>query len=199
MVSHWEGPVCYTLPLWCAEAEAPACSRIPPWFWRHSANLLLSLWKFQTDSLQIRLFFLSAISFLKRVGDLQALSAALHMLSLRLAWLKLFCIRDLGIFLKYPPPFHSQLSCRPSVLLPFWDPDQQKLNCKCEHWTYTSTKLPCGESRTNLFVKKGLYVTKQTLSRWIVDAISSAYESSDLTSPLGVRALFSRKLRQITF
>ncbi len=152
MVSHWEGPVCYTLPLWCAEAEAPACSRIPPWFWRHSANLLLSLWKFQTDSLQIRLFFLSAISFLKRASDLQALSAALHMLSLRLAWLKLFCIRDLGIFLKC-----STASCTAGLLSSSLSgtPTNRSLivYVQCEHWTHTSTKLPCGESRTNLFVK----------------------------------------------
>lgn len=36
--------------------------------------------------------------------------------------------------------------------------------------------------------KGGLPATKQTLSRWIVEAISPAYESSVLPSPLGVRA-----------
>ncbi len=36
--------------------------------------------------------------------------------------------------------------------------------------------------------KKGITANKQTLRRWIVDAITTAYESSDLPSPLGVRA-----------
>ncbi len=36
--------------------------------------------------------------------------------------------------------------------------------------------------------KKGLSAKKQTLSRWMVDAIITAYESSDLPSPLWVGA-----------
>ncbi len=35
--------------------------------------------------------------------------------------------------------------------------------------------------------KRGLPASKQTLSRWIVDAINIAYESSDLPSPMGVK------------
>ncbi len=38
--------------------------------------------------------------------------------------------------------------------------------------------------------KKGLPANKQTISRWIVDVFTTAYESSDLPSPLGVRANF---------
>ncbi len=40
--------------------------------------------------------------------------------------------------------------------------------------------------------KKGLPAAKQTLSRSIVDAIIVAYESSDLPSPLGVKAHSTR-------
>ncbi len=40
--------------------------------------------------------------------------------------------------------------------------------------------------------KMGLPATKQTLSRWIVDAINTAYESSQLPSPMGVRAHSTR-------
>ncbi len=36
--------------------------------------------------------------------------------------------------------------------------------------------------------KKGLPANKQLLSRWIVDVITTVYESSDLPSPLEVRA-----------
>ena len=39
---------------------------------------------------------------------------------------------------------------------------------------------------------RGLPTTKQTLSRWIVDAIALAYESSGLPSPLGVKAHSTR-------
>ncbi len=42
--------------------------------------------------------------------------------------------------------------------------------------------------------KKGLPANKQSLSRWIVDAITTAYESSDLPSPLGVRAHSTRSM-----
>ncbi len=40
--------------------------------------------------------------------------------------------------------------------------------------------------------KKGLPASKQTLSWWIVDAIIVSYESSDLPSPLGVKAHSTR-------
>ncbi|MCI4395880.1 hypothetical protein PGIGA_G00197280 [Pangasianodon gigas] len=42
--------------------------------------------------------------------------------------------------------------------------------------------------------KRGLPATKQTLSRWIVDAICLAYESSGLPSPLGVKAHSTRSV-----
>ncbi|KAI2665252.1 Transposon Ty3-G Gag-Pol polyprotein [Labeo rohita] len=42
--------------------------------------------------------------------------------------------------------------------------------------------------------KRGLPATKQTLSRWIVDAISCAYESSGLPPPLGVKAHSTRSI-----
>ncbi len=58
---------------------------------------------------------------------------------------------------------------------------------------HTSTELPCGEGPDKLLVcygppKRGHPASKQTLSWWIVDAITNAYESSDLPSPLGVKA-----------
>ncbi len=42
--------------------------------------------------------------------------------------------------------------------------------------------------------ERGLPATKQTLTRWRVDAISIAYESSDLPSPLGVKAHSTRSV-----
>ncbi|KAL0198304.1 hypothetical protein M9458_006844, partial [Cirrhinus mrigala] len=40
--------------------------------------------------------------------------------------------------------------------------------------------------------KNGLPASKQTLSHWIVDAITLAYESLGLPSPLGVKAHSTR-------
>ncbi len=42
--------------------------------------------------------------------------------------------------------------------------------------------------------KRGLPATKQTLSQWIVDAISMWYESSGLPLPLGVKAHSTRSV-----
>ncbi len=42
--------------------------------------------------------------------------------------------------------------------------------------------------------KRSLPATKQTLSRWIVDAISMSYESSGLPSHLGVKAHSTRSV-----
>ncbi len=81
---------------------------------------------------------------------------------------------------------------------PFREPDQEKLNCMCPvqaldayvHrtvlWRKTDQLLVCYGPP-----KKGLPASKQTLSR-IVDAIIVAYESSDLLSPLGVKAHSTR-------
>ncbi len=42
--------------------------------------------------------------------------------------------------------------------------------------------------------KKGLPASKQTLSQWIVDAITVIYKSSDLPLPLGVKAHSPRSM-----
>ncbi len=96
-----------------------------------------------------------------------------------------------GTSLRSPPRYRGPLYSRPFVLLPSGSPTRKSLTVcvQCEHWTHTSTELPCGENRTNCWYAT---VAKQTLSRWIVDAIIVAYESSDLPSPLGVKAHSTR-------
>lgn len=42
--------------------------------------------------------------------------------------------------------------------------------------------------------KKGFPVTKQTLSKWIVEVISLAYEASGQPSPVTVRAHLTRSV-----
>ncbi|KAI2644940.1 Transposon Ty3-G Gag-Pol polyprotein [Labeo rohita] len=126
--------------------------------------------------LSIKTVLLLALSSLKRVGDLQALSVAPSHLDFAPGMAKVFLYPRPGYVPKVPsvPP-------RPVF----------------EHWTHTFTDLPCGENLNNCSSvtappKKGLPASKQTLSRWIVDAITLSYESSGLPSPLGVKAHSTR-------
>ncbi len=72
---------------------------------------------------------------------------------------------------------------------PFREPDQQKLNRMCP-----VRALDAYVHRAALWRERGLPASKQTLSPWIVDAINIAYESSDLSSPMGVKAHSTRSL-----
>ncbi len=75
-------------------------------------------------------------------------------------------------------------------LLPSGSPTRKSL-IACVHrtalWRKTDQLLVCYRPP-----KKSLPASKQTLIRWIVDAIIVAYESSDLPSPLGVKAHSTR-------
>ncbi|KAL0188444.1 hypothetical protein M9458_015543, partial [Cirrhinus mrigala] len=92
-------------------------------------------------------------------------------------------------------PVVLQAFCPP----PFRDSDQQKLNCMCPVRaldTYIH-RAALWRKTDQLFVcygppKRGLPASKHTLSHWIVDAITQAYEFSDLPSPLGVKAHSTR-------
>ncbi|KAI2665262.1 ORF V: Enzymatic polyprotein [Labeo rohita] len=116
--------------------------------------------------LTIKTVLLIAITSLKRVGDLQALSVAPSFLDFAPGLAKAFLHPRPGYIPKVPSsaprPVVLQAFCPP----PFREPDQQR----------------------------GLPATKQTLSRWIVDAISCAYESSGLPPPLGVKAHSTRSV-----
>ncbi len=88
-----------------------------------------------------------------------------------------------------PRPVIFQAFCPP----PFRDADQEKLKCV---WRYVH-RAALWRKSDQLFIcygpyKKGHPANKQTLSRWIVDAIITAYESFDLPSSLGVRAHSTR-------
>ncbi|KAL0165643.1 hypothetical protein M9458_037487, partial [Cirrhinus mrigala] len=151
--------------------------------------------------LSLRTVLLLALSSLKRVGDLQALSVAPSFLDFAPGLSKAFLYPRSGYVPKVPSstprPVVLQAFCPP----PFQDPDQQKLNCMCpvrSLGTYVH-RVARWRKSDQLFVcygppKRGLPASKQTLSRWIVDAICSAYEASDLPPPLGVRAHSTRSM-----
>ncbi|KAL0149630.1 hypothetical protein M9458_055157 [Cirrhinus mrigala] len=135
--------------------------------------------------LTIKTALLLALTSLKRVGDLQALSVAPSHLEFA---------PGRGTSLRSPltpQPVVLQAFCPP----PFREPDQQKLNCMCPVRALDAYvhRAALWRKSEQLFVcygraKKGYPASKETLSRWIVDAISTAYESSDLPSPMGVKA-----------
>ncbi len=64
---------------------------------------------------------------------------------------KLFCTLVWGTSLRSPPRYHGLLYSRLSVLLASRSPTRKSLIVcvQCEHWTHTSTELPCGERQTN--------------------------------------------------
>ncbi|KAI2660347.1 UvrABC system protein C [Labeo rohita] len=151
--------------------------------------------------LTIKTTLLLALTSLKRVGDLQALSVAPSYLEFAPGMIKAFLYPRPGYVPKVPTntpqPVVLQAFCPP----PFREPDQQKLNYMCPVRALDAYvhRAALWRKTDQLFVcygppKKGYPATKQTLSRWIVDAISTAYESSDLPSPLGVKAHSTRAM-----
>ncbi len=99
--------------------------------------------------LTLKRVLLLALSSLKRVGDLQALSVAPSFLDFAPGLAKAFLYPRAGYVPKVPSsvprPVVLRLFCPP----PFREPDQKRLNCMCPVRAHTSTELPCGEGRTN--------------------------------------------------
>ncbi len=113
-------------------------------------------------------------------------------------WREHFCTPGRDMSPRCPQLLHGQLFFRHFVHLPFGMLTRKSLiRCvQSEHiCTHTSTGLSCGGNRTNFLYATVLIrrvANKQTLSRWIVDAITTAYESSFFPLPLGVRAHSTR-------
>ncbi|KAI2647055.1 putative rhizopine catabolism regulatory protein MocR [Labeo rohita] len=139
--------------------------------------------------LSLKTVLLPALSSLKRVGDLQALSVAPSFLDFAPGLSKAFLYPRSGYVPKVPSstpwPVVLQAFCPPL----FRDPDHQKLNCMCPVWSLDTYVHRAARWRKSdqLFVcfgppKRGLPASKQSLSRWIVDAI--CWRMRPLTSPL---------------
>ncbi len=96
--------------------------------------------------LTVKTVSLFAISSLKRVGDLQALSVAPSCLEFAPGMSRVFLYPRPGYVPKVP-----SVVPRPVILQAFCPPPLGMLTRKslivcvqCEHWTHTSTGLPCG-------------------------------------------------------
>ncbi len=167
----------------------PVCPRMPTW---DLAVVLEVLSKAPFELLEavsprfltVKTVFLLAISSLKRVGDLQALSVAPSCLEFVPGMSRVFLYPRPGYVPKVlsvvPRPVILQAFCPP----PFRDADQEKLNCAAL-WRKSEQLFVCyGPHKKGIFKQTFQAANKQTISRWIVDAITNAYESSDLPSPL---------------
>ncbi|KAI2668460.1 ORF V: Enzymatic polyprotein [Labeo rohita] len=144
------GGICHALRL-----RPPVRHRVPTW---DLAVVLEALCRppfepieeSSDHHLSIKTVLLLALTSLKRVKDLQALSVAPSHLEFAPGMAKAFLYPRPGYVPKVP-------SSAPRPIF--------------EHWTHTSTELPCGEKLTICL---------------------SAYEFSDLPSPLGVKAHSTR-------
>ncbi len=94
--------------------------------------------------LTVKTVFLLTIFFLKRVGDLQALSVAPSCLEFAPGMARAFLYPRPGYVPKVPSVVPQPVILQAFCPTPFRDSDQEKLNC-----VHTSTELPCGESQTN--------------------------------------------------
>ncbi len=101
--------------------------------------------------LTLKTVFFLAMTSLKRFGDLQALSVAPSYLDFAPSLAKAFLYPHAGYVPKVPSstpwPIVLQAFCPP----PSGSPTIRGLIVcvQCEHWTRTSTELPCGEGWTN--------------------------------------------------
>ncbi len=176
-----------TVPTW----DLPTVLRAlkgPPFELLQSANL---------QSLSLKTALLLALASVKRIGDLQALSVSP-------TWLE-FGPNDSKVILKlrhgYKPkvlstPFRAQVITL-SALPPSEEDQELCLLCPVRALKiYIESSAPFRQLE-QLFVSfgnstKGHPVTKQRLSRWIVDTIMLAYSSSGLQCPIGVWAHSTR-------
>ncbi len=181
-----------------------ARSRVPTW---DLAVVLegLSLPPFEAiesataKNLTFKMVFLLAITSLKRVGDLQALAISPTCLEFAPGGVKAILQPRPG----YVPKVPSNVA-RPVVLQAFHPPphvsaEEERLHLLCpvralntfiqksSHWRRSEQLLVCFGSP-----KKGLPASKQTISSWIIQAITLAYQVRGLPSPVALRAHSTR-------
>ncbi len=176
-----------TVPTW----DLPTVLRAlkgPPFELLQSTNL----W-----SLSLKTALLLALASVKRVGDLQALSISPACLE--------FGPNDSKVILKprhgYVPkvlstPFRAQVITL-SALPPSEEDRELSLLCPVRALRIYFERSASFRRMEQLFVSfgnrtKGHPVTKQRLSKWIVDAVMLAYSSLGLQCPIGVRAHSTR-------
>ncbi|CAM4719244.1 unnamed protein product [Leuciscus chuanchicus] len=149
--------------------------------------------------LSFKTVFLMALASVKRIGDLHALSVSPACLE--------FGPNDSKVILKpkhgYVPkslntPFRAQVISL-SALPGSSEEGDASFLCPIRALRAYVSRSAVFRQTEQLFVSfsgryKGMAVSKQSLSRWIVDAIALAYTTKGLQCPLGVRAHSTRSV-----
>ncbi len=149
--------------------------------------------------LTLKMFFLMAITSLKRIGDLQALSISPSCLDFAPGLVKVILHPHPNYLPKVPfstmNPVVLEAFCPP----PFTTPEQERLHLLCpiralqiyihrtSQWRKSEQLFICYVGRN-----RGAAATKHTVSHWVRDAIALAYEARGQASPLRVRAHSTR-------
>ncbi|CAM4725520.1 unnamed protein product [Leuciscus chuanchicus] len=147
--------------------------------------------------LSFKTVFLLALASVKRIGDLHALSVSAACME--------FGPNDSKVILKpkhgYVPkslntPFRAQVISLSALPVPDEEKDASIL-CPVRALRAYVSRSSVFRQTEQLFVSfsgrsKGLAASKQSLYRWIVDAIALAYASKGMQCPLGVRAHSTR-------
>ncbi|KAI2650071.1 Transposon Ty3-G Gag-Pol polyprotein [Labeo rohita] len=148
-------------------------------------------------TLTLKSALLLALVSVKRIGDLQALSISPSCLEFGPGDSKVILKPRHGYVPKVPStPFRAQVVTLSALPSSEGDQELSLLRPVRALRMYVERSAPFRKS-DQLFVcfggrNKGQPVTKQRLSRWIVDAISLAYSSLGLECPVGVRAHSTR-------
>ncbi len=156
-------------------------------------------------TLTLNVTHLLALASFKRVGDLQALSVSESCTEFAPDLIKAFLRPRPGYVPKVlPTTFHSQVvvlqafSPSPSsegddlrLLCPIRAP-KMYVDCSSQ-WRQSLQLLVCFGAGRN-----GLSASKHTISHWVSDAISLAYEVRSLASPLDIRTHSTRGLASST-
>ncbi|XP_077094729.1 uncharacterized protein LOC143746656 [Siphateles boraxobius] len=182
--------------------------RVPPW---DLSVVLEGLTKAPFEPLEsaperiltLKVSLLLALSSLKRVGDLQALSVSESCLDFAPGLVKVslrprpgyvpkvlsstFRSQVVNLNAFHPPPFSSEEDRKLNFLCPV-----RSLKIYVDRsggWRKSNQLLVCfGASR------RGLAASKQRISHWVTEAISLAYEVRGLPSPLSIKAHSTRSV-----
>ncbi len=151
--------------------------------------------------LTLKALFLLAISSLKRIGDLQALSVAPSCLEFAPGMVKAFLHPKPGYIPKVPANVARSIMLQAFCPPPFQDADQERHNLLCPVQALDAYVHRAALWRKNeqLFIcfgppNQGSPASKQRMSKWVVEAISLAYESAGQPSPMAVRSHSTRSM-----
>ncbi len=155
----------------------------------------------QAKFFTLKALFLLANSSFKRIGDLQSLSVAPSCLEFAPGMVKTFLHPRPGYVPKVPANVARSIMLQAFCPPPFQNEDQERHNLLCPVRALDAYIHRASLWRKNeqLFVcfgppNKGSPASKQRMSKWVVEAISLAYESAGQPFPMAVRSHSTRSM-----